>query len=371
MSVKNNNIQMLRLDGIDILRGLAVISVVLYHFFVLLGLTHSPYFPYIKSFGSLGVPLFFIISGYLIYRSIERNISSKGTKKGLLNYFFHRLFRILPAYYFNLLIVFIMASFVLNNDFFYSDAFFRQFFLNLTLTSYFVNKTAGLGINGTYWTLSIEMLWYIIAPFFLIFFRQTRILLLIMLLSILYIWGLAYGDLGVYLHLDSNYKALLPYYLSQLPAQINYFIAGVLIYKYTLAVSLSKTRYHYLFVVLILSLFVGAMGYFKIHLSYIPSHLSILTVTTLLFVLLYTVKVKITAFSLLEWIGKISYSLYLWHTPILFAMDRSHILEHRSLSESTVFFLLLLLSISSMSYYFIEEGGYALREKLTKRFFRE
>jgi len=358
-----------RLDGIDILRGTAVTAVIVYHFFVLLGLTSSEFFPYVQTFGSLGVPLFFIISGYLIYRSIERNISSKGTPKGLLNYFFHRLFRILPAYYFNLLVVVLMAALYINNNYYYSDTFFEQFFLNFTLTSYFINKTAGLGINGTYWTLSIEMLWYIVAPFFLIYFQRTRILLFIMLLSILYIWGLAYGDLGIYLHLDSNYRSLLPYYLSQLPAQINYFIAGILIYKYRLVISLPKTRYHYLLVVVILSFFVGTMGYYKIHLSPIPSHLSILMVTTLLFVLLYTIKVKKAIFFLLEWIGKISYSLYLWHTPILFAMDRSHILEYRSLSESIVFFLLLLISISSMSYYFIEEGGFALREKLTKRFF--
>lgn len=32
----------MRLDGIDILRDLAVINIVVYHFFVLLGLTHSP-----------------------------------------------------------------------------------------------------------------------------------------------------------------------------------------------------------------------------------------------------------------------------------------------------------------------------------------
>ena len=362
----------MRLDGIDILRALAVIAVVVYHFFVLLGLTHIPLFPYMKTFGSLGVPLFFVISGYLIYRSVERNITQKGRKRGLLNYFFHRLFRILPAYYFNLFIVFIMASFVLNHDYFYSASFFKQFFTNLTFTSYFVHKTAGFGINGAYWTLGIEMIWYIVAPLFFIFFKNTRVLLFIVLLSFVYTWGVDMGYLDTFFGLNEkagNYRLLLWYYSTQLPGQITYFISGILIYKYTLSPSADKTVRNYLLASGMLVLFTGIMGYTNIYLNFLSSHVLLLVVTGTLFVLLYTTKVKGAAF--IEWIGKISYSLYLWHMPILYAMNRSHILEYRSMFETVLFFLILLFSISSMSYYFIEEGGFALRKKLTKRFFRE
>ena len=358
----------MRLDGIDILRGIAVIAVIIYHFYVLLGLTHSKLFPYIHIFGSIGVPLFFVISGYLIYRSIDRNISHKGIKKGILNYFLHRLFRILPAYYFNLLIVFLMASFILNNDFFYSSSFFKQLFSHLTFTSYFTHKSAGFGINGAYWTLSIEMLWYIVAPLFLIFLNRTPILLFIVLLSMFYVWNVGNGFLDPVFNLDSkaiNYRLLLSYYITQLPGQINYFIAGILIYKYSISISKEKSVQNYLFAAFFLFSFIGIMGYYGIHLDFLPSHLILLSVTVLLFVLLYTTKVKGGAF--LGWIGKISYSLYLWHMPILFVIQKSHILEHRSLFESILFFLILLFSISSMSYYFIEEAGYTLRKKLENR----
>ena len=114
----NKNI---RFDGIDALRGIAVSGVVLYHFFVLLGFGINPMFPYIHTFGSLGVPLFFIISGYLIYRSVENNINSKGYTKGVVNYLLHRFFRIAPAYYINLLAVIIFAFFMFDISFFSSS----------------------------------------------------------------------------------------------------------------------------------------------------------------------------------------------------------------------------------------------------------
>ena len=54
----------MRLGGINVLRGMAVSAVVFYHFFELLGLQKHFLYPYITSVGQMGVPLFFIISGY-------------------------------------------------------------------------------------------------------------------------------------------------------------------------------------------------------------------------------------------------------------------------------------------------------------------
>jgi len=360
----------MRLDGIDILRGFAVTTVIVYHFFVLLELTNNTMSPYVHAFGSLGVPLFFVISGYLIYRSIERNIDQKGTKEGLLNYFFHRLFRIIPAYYFNLLIVFLMASFLWDNDFFYSTSFFKQLFSHLTFSSYFIHKSAGFGINGAYWTLGIEMLWYILAPLFFIFFNKTRTLFLIMFMSFLYTYGLSVGFFDTFFNLNEkadNYTLLLLYYTTQIPGQITYFIAGILIYKYTITISLDRPIRNYLLSLILISLFVIIIGYYKIHLDLLPSHLLLLILTTLLFIFLYQSSIK--GMGILSWIGKISYSLYLWHMPILYIMNKSNILEHRPMFEAVIFFLVFLISISAMSYYFIEEGGFALRKKLTKKFF--
>jgi len=78
----------MRLEGIDLLRGIAVIAVILYHFFDILNSANSSMFQYIHSFGLLGVSLFFIISGFLIYLSIDYSISKIGMKAGLSNKLF-------------------------------------------------------------------------------------------------------------------------------------------------------------------------------------------------------------------------------------------------------------------------------------------
>lgn len=358
----------MRLEGIDLLRGIAVSVVIIYHFFELLGLHGSPLYPYITSIGQIGVPLFFIISGYLIYRSISYSITHNGIKSGIKHYTKHRLFRILPAYYFNFLIVLALASTVIGAEYFYSSRFLNQIFAHLSFTSYFLYQSSGLGVNGAYWTLSIEMLWYIVAPLFFIFIKKDSYYIIIIALAFIYLWSIDLGFMDALFHLDktaSNYMAKLYYFSFQLPAQIIYFISGIFIYKYLENKDLIRNILLkiLLFIVLIGTfIFISHQDFFLT--SFVMKNFVTLIIVTLIFILLY--QSHIPYLSLLDWIGKISYSLYLWHMPILFVMKQSNILSHTSLLNATLLFTIALLAVSSMSYYFIEEGGFRLRRKLEK-----
>ncbi len=355
----------MRLDGIDLLRGLAVSTVIVYHFFAILGLQGSPYFHYIHSFGIFGVSLFFIISGFLIYRSISFSLERYGTKAGLKHYALHRLFRILPAYYFNFAVVLLMATFIIGNDYLYSASFLKQIFAHLTFLSYFIYQDSGLGVNGAYWTLSIEMLWYFIAPLILLYIKNSRTLLIVMILSFAYLAALDFGLLDRLFHLNHNepsYILQLYYFSFQLPGQISYFIAGIFIYKHLQNKKNLSGSYRYIFALLIFASFIYLSSSYPLQSSFFINNLFILSVATTLFILLYNSKPK--KMQWLEWIGKISYSLYLWHMPILFVMKKTSILSHLSILASVLLFTLSLLLISSLSYYLIEEGGFALRKKV-------
>ncbi len=357
----------MRLHGIDLLRGIAVTSVIVYHFFAILGLQGNFLFSYIHSFGLFGVSLFFIISGFLIYRSIHFNIEKNGIKKGLLNYSFHRLFRILPAYYINLFVILIMASFIVGADYLYSFNFIKQLLSHLTFLSYFIYKDAGFSINGAYWTLSIEMLWYFIAPLLYVYIKKDRYLVLIFFMAILYFVALDYSIFDSFFHISpeqSNYWLLMYYFSFQIPGQILYFIAGILIYKYHTKIKPLPMLNSYAIALSLIIAFMLITSTYELHKSFTVNNLFILTVVSSLFILIYQQEVKYLSF--IEWIGKISYSLYLWHMPLLYVMKKTSIFSHLSIFNSTILFTISLLVISSLSYYLVEEGGFSLRKKITE-----
>ena len=77
---------------IDVLRGIAVVSVVLFHLF-----------PNAISSGFLGVDVFFVISGYVVTQALVRNLSSNW-RGWIVEFYARRIKRILPALYFNILL---------------------------------------------------------------------------------------------------------------------------------------------------------------------------------------------------------------------------------------------------------------------------
>lgn len=92
---KNNNTT--RLNGLDNLRALAIISVLLYHYSVVV--SHSDTFGAISRIGWAGVDLFFVLSGYLISNQLLY-ASAREQQFSLTLFYLRRLLRTLPNYYF-------------------------------------------------------------------------------------------------------------------------------------------------------------------------------------------------------------------------------------------------------------------------------
>ena len=67
--------------GIDIVRAGAILAVIVYHFYVLIGENRYVQYPVVHRLlsmgGEIGVTLFFIISGYGIFLSIDRQKAKK------------------------------------------------------------------------------------------------------------------------------------------------------------------------------------------------------------------------------------------------------------------------------------------------------
>ena len=84
-----------RVPGLDLMRGIAILWVMLFHFRFMISMPHALYWP--ARYGWMGVDLFFVLSGYLIGSQLMRPYL-KGSTPSLAGFYFRRAFRILPAY---------------------------------------------------------------------------------------------------------------------------------------------------------------------------------------------------------------------------------------------------------------------------------
>jgi peptidoglycan/LPS O-acetylase OafA/YrhL len=84
-----------RLPGLDLLRSIAIVWVMLFHSFLVDGL--GPRFEWLSRFGWAGVDIFFVLSGFLIGSQLLRGLQ-RGEPLALGAFYARRAWRILPAF---------------------------------------------------------------------------------------------------------------------------------------------------------------------------------------------------------------------------------------------------------------------------------
>jgi peptidoglycan/LPS O-acetylase OafA/YrhL len=135
------------LDGV---RGLAVLLVVLFHFFSM-------------GFGWLGVDLFFVLSGFLITGIL---IDSKGQPHYFRNFYARRTLRIFPLYYFVLILFFILINadaFILKDRNYFTQNM-HWYFLYIQNWLYAFNGWPRDHALNHFWSLAIEEQFYLFWP---------------------------------------------------------------------------------------------------------------------------------------------------------------------------------------------------------------
>jgi peptidoglycan/LPS O-acetylase OafA/YrhL len=162
-----------RLPGIEGLRALAASCIVVYHTWVLgspdgaadLGPVSRTVFPHL----TLGVTLFFALSGFLLYRPFAGALLRGHERPSFAIYLWNRALRIIPAYWVILLIasLALRAVFVRETPFDLDTAGFlqhpRMLTANLVLAQNYHPATYFTGI-GPAWSLAIEVVFYLALP---------------------------------------------------------------------------------------------------------------------------------------------------------------------------------------------------------------
>ena len=141
-----------RLHGLDTLRAIAIIIVLIYHYRVVV--SPENIFGVMSQLGWTGVDLFFVLSGYLIGNQILSALA-KGQSFSLKTFYIRRFLRTLPNYYFVLALYFIFPA-VFAGTATASIWSFLSFTQNLDMRP---------GQTFTHsWSLCIEEQFYLIFP---------------------------------------------------------------------------------------------------------------------------------------------------------------------------------------------------------------
>lgn len=286
----------LRLD-VQGLRAIAVLAVMVYH----LNETLLPS-------GFVGVDVFFVISGFIITSLILHK------REGFdwVGFYWGRIKRIVPAYFSMLAVVAFFSSILLL------PADFKYFWESLKAASIFTSNSYFLGFGSYFapsahelpllhtWSLAVEMQFYLLLPFLVCFIpirlvKPVVILLFLGFLAWSEYWLSSGGGHAVYFSL-----------LARIPE----FLVGVL-------VALFQPRFS---IRLGCNSLVGSCGALLLAISFIfidvqrfPGVLSLLPClgAALIIAARCGPISAMLAAKPMVWIGGISYSLYLWHWPIL------------------------------------------------------
>lgn len=324
--------QDIRLD-VQGLRAVAVLAVLVYH-------ANSSWL----SAGFAGVDVFFVISGFII----TALLTARSNKVDLLVFYVGRVKRIVPAYLIMLTIVCILSSILFLPDdfaffqsslkssgFFYSNNYFSDF------GSYFAPQADELPLLHT-WSLAVEMQFYLFFPLLLICAPQKwRLTIFIVLAFGLFAWS-------GYRSLEAKQGSMYFSLLARIPEFLVGAITALLMNGRQIPPSLAGL--------------LGVSGAIALGLSFtvidrqaFPGFWSILPcVATAVVIAARQGPVSAVLSSRpMVWIGGISYSLYLWHWPLL-ALIRYYTGQYELGAQSLLVFVCGSLLLAWLSYHFVE-----------------
>ena len=317
---------------IDGLRAISVISVILYHLDIVA----------FKG-GFVGVDIFFTISGFLITSLIL--LEKQNNEFSYSNFLNRRIRRIFPILVVVLFISLIIAiSFSLPTDLlninysaFFSLIFTSNFYFSIVGNVYGGESSIFTPLLHT-WSLSIEEQFYVFFPLFFIFIKKDKIFYILIFLIFL--------SLVISLNLEKNYQHHNFYFT---PSRIWEILLGC-------CVAIIKFKNDNSSRLLILNNLLCLLGIILILFSILTfsiesfSTLKNLIPTLGTCLLLYfgyknNIIINLLSKDFFVKIGLMSYSLYLWHYPIISFFTKYNLFND-NFTFKIIFFLIVLFLTS-------------------------
>ncbi|RHW77664.1 acyltransferase family protein [Colwellia sp. RSH04] len=321
-------------QNINGLRAVAVIAVVLYHFSTTL-----------LPGGFAGVDIFFVISGFLMTSIIMQGITKDNFS--LAKFYSARTKRIIPPLIFLCIILLLFAFFFLSpltyqaigNEVAYAISFLSniEFYRN---AGYFDSIAQEKWLLHT-WSLSVEWQFYLLYPLIILLFKKLSGIEKIKF----YLLGLTLTSFLLNLYQSYNHPTAAFYLL---PARAWEMTLGGLIYFYPWKLSNKHSK-----LLEICALILFSYAFINLNKAdYWPGYLALIPVIgTVLFIQANRNDSWLINNRIMQFIGRSSYSIYLWHWPIVVYLYSNDLMT----SNNIILGISLSFLLGFASYYSIEQ----------------
>lgn len=316
------------------LRALAILFVFVYHL-------NPNWFPG----GFIGVDVFFVLSGFLMANIVLEKQEQHAFS--FIGFYVNRIKRIVPAYYVMLLITAFVACFILIGDNGFSRelkhaAGFNSNYCYAKVNSYFGRKAQQTPLLHT-WSIAVEMKFYLLLPLLLIVTKRRLAAYVVSFIAIVLLLFSIYESYY-------NHNTVSVYYsvLTRMPE----FCIGILTALLSLKIKGKNAVISGISALVILlgtALFYNSQIPFPGYIVLVPclaTALLLITISGPVFTLLSS--------SLLGKIGNLSYSVYLWHWPVMALLRYYYGIQFFS-AVQIIFVVVATLGIAWLSYTFVEE----------------
>jgi peptidoglycan/LPS O-acetylase OafA/YrhL len=350
-NIPQNNTQIAlqspKIGSINTLRFISAMMVIFYHFTFTfyhgdLSYVDIPLLRYLSQYGYLGVDIFFIISGFVI------SLSAEG--RGAYGFFKSRIGRLYPVFWVSAIITTLFLIF--GGHLIYSEISWYRFLTNMTMIpTVLFDKTTLDFLDGSYWTLIVEMKFYFIIFLLLIFKQFKKIEYLAIPMSFVMLLSAIFLNIKV----DSD--------LIWIPN----FIAGIVFYK------IYKNGLNNWRIFGICNVFIASLLFALNRLPYLspgfgvifkPSSVILyILISYIIFLLISLNKIKIYNNKYINILGLLTYPVYLLHQQIARIMFTYSDIHNIPLYISFTFILVFIFILSFLIHKIFERRGRLILDK--------
>ena len=330
------------------LRALAILPVVFFHYG----------FSFFEG-GFIGVDIFFVISGYLI----TSLIIEKGNNFNIYNFYLRRIRRIVPLLLLVTLLTIPFAYYLLlpNN---FNDYGKSLIFIPLFLTNFIFWMQEGYWEFSSQlkpllhtWSLAVEAQFYILFPLIFFIKDKKKIIILFIIFWLISFIIATNNNSQFLLFTTDKTLSIGSFYLPF--GRFWEFLTGGFVFFLEKKIKFKKFFINNFISTIGLILIIYSIFNFEYSLDY-PNVYALLPVVGTGLLLVYVEKkfiiYKILDSKIFMHIGLISFSLYLWHFPII--VFKKYLTNLNSSIYIEVFTLLLAYILSIISYKYIEKPFY-------------